>query len=556
MKKFSKRILPLQIIFIIIFSMILNFYFLNTKTYATTYTQTKQSGIDAFPESYKQDLKKLLENHPNWTFTAYNTGMSWAQFMEGEKVDKRNTVSSADSLWKAPCGHNAGGSFYCASDSIIEYFADPRNFLTEDGIFQFMEMSYNSSIHAKSGVQSILANTFMSGNVTVSGERIESSVSAKISGDYILAIPEATISEIKSATSLTNYEAKNQNGKEISDNEKAVTGYTLGSTTYTTSYTILVLGDVNGDGQVMATDYAKIKNYIMGQTELTETQKKAADVNNDGQVMATDYAKIKNHIMNGTAISLSAITSKVDTKSYADIIIKAAEESGMSPYSIAIKIIQEVGRNGSSSVSGNYPGYEGYYNFFNWGATDGSNAIEKGLIYAKAQGWNNQYTAIVEGAKKLADGYTSVGQNTAYFYKFDVVDDNSTGLFWHQYMTNIQDPSSQAKTLYNTYAKNNLLDLSLNFVIPVYNNMPSECHLPSGINRNDPSSYYVNGTDVRMRSEPKIESNNIIGTLAKDEVVTVLVENAGESNGYVWTKIQRANGVQGYIANEFLTKCT
>ena len=111
MKKLSKRILPLQILFIMIFSMILNFYFMDTKIYAATYTQTKQAGIDAFPESYKPALRKLLENHPNWTFTAYNTGMSWAQFMSGEKVDKRNTVSSADPLWKAPCGHNAGGSF-------------------------------------------------------------------------------------------------------------------------------------------------------------------------------------------------------------------------------------------------------------------------------------------------------------------------------------------------------------------------------------------------------------------------------------------------------------
>ena len=86
--------------------------------------------------------------------------------------------------------------------------------------------------------------------------------------------------------------------------------------------------------------------------------------------------------------------------------------------------------------------------------------------------------------------------------------------------------------------------------------MPSVCLLPSGINRNLDTSYYINGTDVRMRSEPRISSGNIVATLAKDEVVTVIENNAGEANGYVWSKIKRANNSEGYVAREFLNKCT
>ena len=52
----------------------------------------------------------------------------------------------------------------------------------------------------------------------------------------------------------------------------------------------------------------------------------------------------------------------------------------MSPYSIASKIIQEVGTKGSNSVSGTYSGYEGYYNFYNLGAYDTGNAIVNGLM--------------------------------------------------------------------------------------------------------------------------------------------------------------------------------
>lgn len=265
--------------------------------------------------------------------------------------------------------------------------------------------------------------------------------------------------------------------------------------------------------------------------------------------------KIKNYIMNSTPITIEENngTTKV-TMSYADIIMKAAQEAGISPYSIAIKIIQEVGRQGSSSVSGTYPGYEGYYNFFNVGASDGGNAIENGLKYAKEKGWNNPYISIVEGAKFLADSYIGVGQNTAYFYKWDVVDDPSNGTFWHQYMTNIQDPSSQAKTLYNTYAKNNILDISLNFIIPVYNDMPNACDLPSAIDKNAPTSYYVNGTGVNVRSAPTTSASSI-GTLSLNEIVTVEVLEYKQADGYTWAKIKRGNGLVGYVANKYLTKC-
>ncbi len=129
-KKFAKKIVILQIIVLMLFTMFMNIIIGFDKTYA--YTQNKKVGIDAFPDSYKSALQELANNHKNWTFTAYDTGMTWNEFMAGEKVDKRNTISSSNPLYKAPCGHNAGGSFYCASDSIIEYYADPRNFLTED----------------------------------------------------------------------------------------------------------------------------------------------------------------------------------------------------------------------------------------------------------------------------------------------------------------------------------------------------------------------------------------------------------------------------------------
>ena len=97
------------------------------------------------------------------------------------------------------------------------------------------------------------------------------------------------------------------------------------------------------------------------------------------------------------------------------------------------------------------------YNFYNYGATDGNGAVERGLAEAGRQGWTSPRYALIDGAKKvLKNGYISAGQTTKYFYKFDVVGNEilteSMGqrtyalkyFYGHQYMTNLRDPSSQA----------------------------------------------------------------------------------------------------------------
>lgn len=554
MKKSIVKFISIQLVLIVFLSIIFNIILSGTVE-ATSYTQSKKTGISSFPESYQSALKELQESHPNWTFTAYYTGMTWDEFISNETASHgRNSVhTSSDSSWKCSCGKVSSG-YACASKDIVQYFADPRNFLTESGIFQFLEMSYNSSVQTKDGVQKILKGTFMEGSVNVSGTSQETAVKAKMNDTYIMVTPGSKNTEVAQAVGVDSFKVVDSKGKTISNSNNAKTGNTFTNTKYNTSYTMIVLGDVNKDGEIKATDYAKIKSYIMEETTLDNVQKKAADVNGDGEIKATDYAKIKNYIMNGTEINVTKVTQGTGTMSYADIIMQAAKESGISPYSIAIKIIQEVGTKGSNSVSGTYSGYEGYYNFLNIGASDGGNAVENGLQYAKEKGWNSPYKSIVEGSKFLADSYISVGQNTAYFYKFDVVSDDKTGTFWHQYMTNVQDPSSQAKKLYNTYEENGIIDASINFVIPVYDNMPNTCSVPGSINKNASTSYYISGTGVRLRSSATTSSSSL-GTLQYNEVVTVLNFKVGTSDGYDWAQIKRTNGTTGYVANKYLAKC-
>ncbi len=61
--------------------------------------------------------------------------------------------------------------------------------------------------------------------------------------------------------------------------------------------TVLLMGDVNGDGIVNANDYVWIKNYVMYDLDLASYQKKAADCDQSGVIDLTDYMIIRYHTL-------------------------------------------------------------------------------------------------------------------------------------------------------------------------------------------------------------------------------------------------------------------
>lgn len=161
--------------------------------------------------------------------------------------------------------------------------------------------------------------------------------------------------------------------------------------------------------------------------------------------------------------------SAIENDAYIDDIIAAAEQSGVSPYVIAATIIIEQGTKGDTDmISGRYPGFEGYYNFFNFSASGNTkDAITKaGLTYAKQNGWNNREAAIIGGAQKYADGYIGIGQDTYYYKDFNVVNK----VWWHQYAAAVYDAWTNANYLKKGCTVNT--DASLTFLIPVYYDMP------------------------------------------------------------------------------------
>lgn len=86
--------------------------------------------------------------------------------------------------------------------------------------------------------------------------------------------------------------------------------------------------------------------------------------------------------------------------------------------------------------------------------------------------WTTPKKAIVGGAEYISKGYIAKGQYTSYLKKFNVNPSGYYPVYNHQYMANLRAPMSEASTTYGSLKNNGLLDNTINFVIPVYNDMP------------------------------------------------------------------------------------
>lgn len=143
-------------------------------TAVLTDKEFKQEMIrQGFPSSYIEALQALHEKYPKWTFKAYQTGIDWSTAVDNEGKVGLNLISNSRSGdWKSQeeGAYNAatgtyipfdGSSWVTASEKAVRYYMDPRNFLTESGIFQFESLEYQKDIQDQNGVENVLKNTPM-----------------------------------------------------------------------------------------------------------------------------------------------------------------------------------------------------------------------------------------------------------------------------------------------------------------------------------------------------------------------------------------------------------
>lgn len=301
------------------------------QTFSTTYADVAQ-----FPAGYQDALTQLKSSHPNWTFVPMNTKLDFETSVSNEMGDKsliQNTNSNASKGWVGAACPTESGWYYANRDA-VSYYMDPRNFLTETYIFQFEQLTFNSSYHTVDAIQTFLNSTFMKGTLS---------------------------------------------------------------------------------------DDTKKRTYAQAFYEIGSARK-------------------------------------------------------LSPIHLASRVYLEQGQGNSGLISGTYPGYEGYYNYFNVGVNGGSDTekIIKGLTYAKNQGWNSRYKSLEGGAATIGNNYILKGQDTIYLEKFNVESNSPYGLYQHQYMQNIQAPASESASTKKMYEGAKSLNSAFVFKIPVYTNMPNE----------------------------------------------------------------------------------
>ena len=137
-------------------------------------------------------------------------------------------------------------------------------------------------------------------------------------------------------------------------------------TTSAGTYTVIIDGDVNGDGSVTSTDYVSIKSAFAGTKTLSAWALEAADVSRDGKLSTVDYMKIRQYF-----------SGMRDLYSEMDILpVRTNEYTG--PY---------------SADTGAYGGIDdlGREQLYDTQTTSGNSSKEVGIFYFFAQGNHGPY---------------------------------------------------------------------------------------------------------------------------------------------------------------------
>ncbi len=416
--------------FSIILSIILIISSIPFAASAKTY---QESLIEAgFPQSYAEKLEALHNKYPNWVFTPLKTGLEFQSAVNGERSKHSNqliSLSSTDdkSMFCSSSECFADGNYIIkegkdwvsASQSAVEYYMDPRNFLDEEQIFQFESTAYDSS-QTKSGVEAILKGTWMydsliSYRTTAQNVKIYDS-STKYSDVILKAASDFNISAYYLASKI-----KQENGASTAS---AVS--------------------VNGS----TAPFEGIYNYFnIG----------AYSSSNDGLAWAAGYLK-----SNKNTILYSDYDSKTSTPTGTQAPISSEQymtwraNKGNCYY---VRLYNE--------VMGKYvEGTSGYIYTADCSTTYIGNSAS-----AYGRPWTNPYKSIYYGAQYIAKSFST--QNTGYLQKFNV-SPSSNKKYTNEFMKNIKGAAAEAKQTYKGYSSAGILESARTFYIPVFDNMPND----------------------------------------------------------------------------------
>ena len=105
-------------------------------------------------------------------------------------------------------------------------------------------------------------------------------------------LPGASVEEFKSHIRNTNYKIINGKGEELKEEDRIGTGYKI-ELESGKQYTLVVYGDLNGDGKVNVIDIARLQKVLTKISEETELIKIAADLKEDSKLDLNDLARLQ-----------------------------------------------------------------------------------------------------------------------------------------------------------------------------------------------------------------------------------------------------------------------
>jgi putative uncharacterized protein (fragment) len=436
----------------------------------------KEMTKQGFPESYKSKLRQIHSEYPKWVFKAMHTDMTWEEAIKNESIVGRNLVTRESiSSWKSietgsydwansTWATFDGSKWMAASEGIIRYYMDPRNFLDSSNVFQFLQQNYDSSTQVASGVETLVKSTFMesrsTGNVSTIETTTTASQVAKGKKGVAVNAPGIQLGLAPKYVKDANIEFKSPAGITMDPTPAAVEDTQSAAQSENTS-------SANSSGEE--------KTYV-------------------------------------DMIMSAAVQSNVNPYVLASMLI---QEQGVKGTSGLI-----------SGTTSPYEGHYNFFNIQAYHSGN-QTATQRGLWWASQSGshlrpWNSREKAIIGGAMYYGEKYVHAGQNTFYLKKFNV---QGSDPYKHQYMTYVEAAASEGIKLSRAYTAE-MKAVKLEFFIPVYKEMPNEiAKKPEGDGspNNKLASLSVEGYNI----SPSFNADTSTYDLIVDSSVSSIKVNAG-----------------------------
>lgn len=121
----------------------------------------------------------------------------------------------------------------------------------------------------------------------------------RIRKGYLSAIPEHTtltklVSRLVPSEQITIEPGTSSGGEYAATGMKAV--YQVNGKTVQT-LTLVVSGDINGDGKISLTDMLQLQSHLLGKSKLRGAGFRAADLTGDGDLSLTDMLQLQSHLL-------------------------------------------------------------------------------------------------------------------------------------------------------------------------------------------------------------------------------------------------------------------